>query len=197
MAAIWLCTTSLTRASTPRDSHSRAISKQWPFVLAQPVRADGGYIVAPPSVHENGLRYVFEHEVDVLPVLPAALQALIAAHGRSRSPSDAGAEVEAGPGTADTGHVDAANGAGEAIPQDRPPDSVQYVFRSWFTTLGFNGASSHSGRRTFITRAARKVSKVGGSIRDVQLLAGHSSIGTTQAYIDGDPEAQRKLIALL
>ena len=73
-------------------------------------------------------------------------------------------------------------------------NSVQFLFRTWFTTLGFGGASSHSGRRTFITRAARKVSEVGGSIRDVQALAGHASIATTQRYIDSDPQAQRKLI---
>lgn len=73
-------------------------------------------------------------------------------------------------------------------------NSVQFLFRAWFTTLGFTGASSHSGRRSFITRAARKVSEVGGSIRDVQALAGHSSIATTQRYVDTDPAAQRKLI---
>jgi integrase len=73
-------------------------------------------------------------------------------------------------------------------------NSVQFLFRSWFRKLGFTGASSHSGRRSFITRAARKVSEVGGSIRDVQALAGHSSIATTQRYIDSDPQAQRKLI---
>ena len=85
-------------------------------------------------------------------------------------------------------------GATEAITRS---NSVQYVFRSWFTKLGFNGASSHSGRRTFITRAARKVSEAGGSLRDVQALAGHSSIATTQRYIEADPAAQRRLIALL
>lgn len=73
-------------------------------------------------------------------------------------------------------------------------NSVQFLFRTWFSRLGFAGASSHSGRRSFITRAARTVSEVGGSLRDVQCLAGHSSIATTQRYIDVDPQAQRKLI---
>jgi len=35
------------------------------------------------------------------------------------------------------------------------------------------------------------------ALRDVQLLAGHQSIDTTQRYIDGDTVAQRKLITLL
>jgi hypothetical protein len=34
--------------------------------------------------------------------------------------------------------------------------------------LGMTGCSSHSGRRTFRTRAARKVSEVGGSVRQVR-----------------------------
>lgn len=72
---------------------------------------------------------------------------------------------------------------------------------NWFTTayrqIGLAGCSSHSGRRTFITRAARQVHKVGGSLRDVQILAGHRSIETTQRYIDGDTDAQRQLVALV
>ena len=72
---------------------------------------------------------------------------------------------------------------------------------NWFTTayrqLGLAGCSSHSGRRTFITRAARLVHKAGGSLRDVQILAGHRSIQTTQRYIDGDTDAQRRLVALI
>ena len=63
--------------------------------------------------------------------------------------------------------------------------------------IGLEGCSSHSGRRTFITRAARLVHKAGGSLRDVQLLAGHRSIQTTQRYIDGDTDAQRKLVSLI
>jgi integrase len=73
-------------------------------------------------------------------------------------------------------------------------NSVVFLFKSWYASLGFDGASSHSGRRTFITKAARKVSEVGGSLRDVQSLAGHASIAITQRYVDTDPEAQRKLI---
>jgi integrase/recombinase XerC len=70
-------------------------------------------------------------------------------------------------------------------------------FYDLFKTLGLHGASSHSGRRTFITNAARKISQVGGSLRDVQQLAGHSSLATTQRYIEGDTDAKRKLISLL
>ena len=62
---------------------------------------------------------------------------------------------------------------------------------------GLHGCSSHSGRRTFITKAARLVHKTGGSLRDVQLLAGHASITTTQRYIEGDTDAQRKLVSLI
>jgi integrase/recombinase XerD len=76
-------------------------------------------------------------------------------------------------------------------------NSVQFLFKDWFAKLGFKGASSHSGRRTFITKAARKVSEVGGSLRDVQALAGHASIQITQRYVDTDPEAQRKLVERL
>ena len=57
--------------------------------------------------------------------------------------------------------------------------------------------ASHSGRRTFITNAARKISTVGGSLRDVQMLAGHSSLAVTQRYIEGDSEARRKIVDIV
>jgi integrase len=75
--------------------------------------------------------------------------------------------------------------------------SVVVWFHRAYAKLGLEGCSSHSGRRTFITRAARLVHKTGGSLRDVQLLAGHRSIQTTQRYIDGDSDAQRRLVALI
>jgi integrase len=75
--------------------------------------------------------------------------------------------------------------------------SIVVWFNRVFRTIGLKGCSSHSGRRTFITRAARLVHNAGGSLRDVQLLAGHRSIQTTQRYIDGDTDAQRKLVSMI
>jgi integrase len=77
------------------------------------------------------------------------------------------------------------------------PLSIVVWFYRAYQVLGLDGCSSHSGRRTFITRAARLVHKAGGSLRDVQLLAGHRSIQTTQRYIDGDSDAQRRLVSLI
>ena len=70
-------------------------------------------------------------------------------------------------------------------------------FAAWYRALGFNGASSHSGRRTAITAWARKISTVGGSLRDVQMLAGHSALSTTQRYIESDGLAQRRVVELV
>lgn len=73
--------------------------------------------------------------------------------------------------------------------------AVQALFHGWYTALRLHGASSHSGRRTGITTAARSLGP-GMSLRDVQLRAGHTSIATTQRYIDPNPEADRALARL-
>jgi len=92
-------------------------------------------------------------------------------------------------------------GSGPVIRSERggpmTPLSIVVWFNRAFRNIGLHGCSSHSGRRTFITRAARLVHRVGGSLRDVQLLAGHRSIQTTQRYIDGDTDAQRMLVAMI
>lgn len=76
-------------------------------------------------------------------------------------------------------------------------NSIVNFFVALYATVGAQGCSSHSGRRTFITQAARKAHLAGASLRDVQLLAGHRSIETTQSYIDGDTDAQRRLVRFL
>jgi integrase/recombinase XerC len=75
--------------------------------------------------------------------------------------------------------------------------SVVNWFREAYAELALDGCSSHSGRRTFITQSARLVAKAGGCLRDVQELAGHRAITTTERYIEGDRDAQRKLVRML
>jgi integrase len=48
----------------------------------------------------------------------------------------------------------------------------------------------------FITRTAKKIVEAGGSPRDVQELAGHTSLSTTQRYIQGDTVAKRRVVDL-
>jgi len=66
--------------------------------------------------------------------------------------------------------------------------------QGWFQQLGFVGVSSHSLRRTFITNAAKAVSSVGGSLREVQELAGHASIAMTQRYIVASEDVKKDLM---
>ncbi|MBC8285854.1 MAG: site-specific integrase [Nitrospinae bacterium] len=73
-------------------------------------------------------------------------------------------------------------------------NSIAHWFKRLYGNLGFDGCSSHSGRRTAITRWAKNTSKVGGSLKDVQDLAGHVSLATTQRYIQSDSMAKRKLV---
>jgi integrase len=94
-----------------------------------------------------------------------------------------------------------ARAAGPVILSERGgsmmPMSIVVWFANAYRMIGLDGCSSHSGRRTFVTRAARLVHHAGGSMRDVQLLAGHRSAQTTQRYIDGDSDAQRKLVSMI
>ena len=77
------------------------------------------------------------------------------------------------------------------------PQSIVNLFQRWYSDLGFIGCSSHSGRRTFITNLSKKLSLVGGTLRDVQLLVGHKNLQTTQRYIEVDTDCQRKLVELI
>jgi integrase/recombinase XerD len=92
-------------------------------------------------------------------------------------------------------------GSGPMVRSERGGPMTALSIVVWFNRayqyLGLAGCSSHSGRRTFITRAARLVHRAGGSLRDVQILAGHRSIQTTERYIDGDTDAQRKLVSMI
>jgi integrase/recombinase XerD len=65
-------------------------------------------------------------------------------------------------------------------------------FHYLYKRAGLVGASSHSGRRTFITNLAAK----GVGVRVLMSLAGHRNIGTTQAYIDVNDDMKRRAVEL-
>lgn len=62
-----------------------------------------------------------------------------------------------------------------------------------YKRAGISGASSHSGRRSFITSLAEK----GIGVRVLASLAGHRSIAVTQRYIDVNDNMKRKAVELL
>ena len=72
------------------------------------------------------------------------------------------------------------------------------VITNWFfnmyRALGFDGCSSHSGRRTAITRWGRNIAAEGGSMRDVQALARHSSLHLTRKYIEVSDGAMKRVV---
>lgn len=62
-----------------------------------------------------------------------------------------------------------------------------------YARAGIDGATSHSGRRTFITELAAK----GVSVRVLAELAGHRCIRNTQKYIDVNDEMLRNAVELI
>jgi integrase/recombinase XerD len=71
--------------------------------------------------------------------------------------------------------------------------SLQNLFRDIYEGAGIDGASSHSGRRTYITTLSEK----GVSARVIQQLARHSSLATTQRYIEVNDAVMRKAVELV
>ncbi len=63
-------------------------------------------------------------------------------------------------------------------------NNVTVYLHQLYDRVGFEGCSSHSGRRTFITTLARTANEHKCSIKDVQLLARHSSMRSTERYIE-------------
>ena len=142
----------------------------WTMVLAP-----SGKVASSLLIRGDIAKYGRSRHLPLHPDLKAALERLHVTAGRPKS----GAVIASQRG----GHL--------------RPRSVVNWFSEIYQHLGFDGCSSHSGRRTFITQSARLISRAGGSLRDIQELAGHRSLTTTERYIEGDREAQRKLVSML
>ena len=73
------------------------------------------------------------------------------------------------------------------------PNTLTHIVNSLYKKAGLNGATSHSGRRGFLTRLSEK----GVSVRVMMQLAGHSQMSTTQRYIDTRPDMLRNAVELI
>lgn len=77
------------------------------------------------------------------------------------------------------------------------PQVIVNFFYNLYKEIGFEGCSSHSGRRTFITTTAKNISLAGGTLNDIRMLAGHSTLATTQRYIEYNTDAQKKIVEMI
>jgi len=72
-------------------------------------------------------------------------------------------------------------------------NSLAQTFALLYTGAGLEGASSHSGRRTFLTNLANK----GTAIHLLKTLAGHRSIQTTATYLYSSPNQLKAAVELV
>ncbi len=72
-------------------------------------------------------------------------------------------------------------------------NTLAQTINTIYRKAGLDGASSHSGRRSFITTLAHK----GVGVRVLASLAGHRSISTTQRYIDVNDDQKRAAVELV
>jgi integrase/recombinase XerD len=72
-------------------------------------------------------------------------------------------------------------------------NTIAQLFLEVYARAGITGASSHSGRRTFITTLANK----GVGVRVLMALAGHRHMSTTQRYIDLNDEMLKVAVNLV
>ena len=70
------------------------------------------------------------------------------------------------------------------------PGSMARFLKALYREAGISGASSHSGRRTLITRLAER----GIDPKAIAEIAGHSSIRTTAVYVEANPQRLARIL---
>ena len=68
--------------------------------------------------------------------------------------------------------------------------SMARFLKSLYREAGIAGASSHSGRRTLITRLAER----GVDLKAIAQIAGHTSIRTTAMYVEANPTRLARIL---
>jgi integrase/recombinase XerD len=72
-------------------------------------------------------------------------------------------------------------------------NSLTQYFFYLYKNVGLEGASSHSGRRSFLTELANK----GTAIHILKSLAGHRNISTTASYLYSSPDQLKAAVELV
>lgn len=73
------------------------------------------------------------------------------------------------------------------------PNTLCQLMNRMYAAAGLDGATSHSGRRWFIT----KLANTGVGTKVIMTLAGHKHMTTTQRYIDVREDMMRAAVELL
>lgn len=73
------------------------------------------------------------------------------------------------------------------------PNTLCQLFCQLYQRAGIDGASSHSGRRSFISTLAHN----GVSAKVIMELAGHKHLSTTQRYIEVNDEMKRAAVEIV
>ncbi len=73
------------------------------------------------------------------------------------------------------------------------PSSLCDLFSRIYVSAGIDGATSHSGRRWFISKLAQS----GVSVKVIMTLAGHKHRSTTRRYIEANDETMRRAVEVL
>lgn len=73
------------------------------------------------------------------------------------------------------------------------PNTLTQYFFFLYRKVGLEGASSHSGRRSFLTGLANK----GTAIHILKSLAGHRNISTTASYLYSSPTQLKAAVELV
>lgn len=69
--------------------------------------------------------------------------------------------------------------------------SMVRMLKQLYVEAGIPEASSHTGRRTFITTLAER----GIDLKAIAVLAGHSNIRTTALYVDASPQKLSRILS--
>jgi integrase/recombinase XerD len=73
------------------------------------------------------------------------------------------------------------------------PNSLVNLFKNIYLLSGIDNATSHSGRRFFVTKLAHS----GISLNHIRLLVGHADLSTTQRYIHSSPAMLQEAVEVL